>query len=1677
MTNSKRKVNLRRVLGLMCALVLLICALYVPVIFTADAAVPMEEEADKTVTFGFEDSLFYSTHADNKAEFDATGLGLMGWSGAVVQHGGNSVWRVERPQKQAWATVGAVRLNKKVDGVYQVYNLEPSTRYLVSLKVRVTSSSEFTDDAKTPYECYVALGYGAKFNTNDTNYVSTLDKNIVKIVTAKAGSGAYTLATDVNGGTASYVCSDEWRNVVYEFTTPADLGSFDHALGLLGNARTGFCAEIDYVSVTKLGSDTGVAILVDEYSGKTETMLGKIGTQLTLADISDRVQSAGHSFEGWYSDAARTKKIETITFAKNTVKVYSGWKAPVTITFMDEVNNKSTTVTGVAGENFSYPADPVDPSNKSWFMGWYTSKDYTEEHTSGKFGYVNTTIYAYFRGEIPGLIQNFEEYPHAERVAETITDSSSGVQYKKYKNNLILGNTLTVQDDVTASDDSKYAVKFVWDKTMMKDVSNPNSPNLDNPAAYNAAKRYHEYDNFMWLGNGIENNQNYIISFKYKVEKADTKLEFYALSAVANNGWGNQVRYLSGYKTYAVSDEWQEASFQFATAFKTATSNYMYLGVHMEKNEDVILYIDDVEIKAVAQPYESLIIIDNGYDDTPINLKGVRGEAVNMPNIEHPSGAKFLGYYSDELYTEEFSVATFPRKAVTAYAKWGTAPIKFNSLYTYNTDGSSFGKSTLSISEEKGVGYDDDYALKFRFNGTDTYSGTTLMNTRYNQRDHGAVVAKNIESGALYHVSYYIKNSDKSTAAVTLTLGTGYNSNIWVNGCWKEYSAFKQTIDPSSEWVKVDFYFIPEVSVQGTMVGNALFLLFGAANDKKENFIEAYVDNVLVEKIEGDYIYFHGNAAGASDSVVAGKAGESFTAPTLTNGKSKFLGFFLDEGCTEPFTATVIPEGATDVYAKWETAPIAFDGDYPYPLVYGNGFGKLYSIYNAKGVGNGDDYALRFKLVGSEPSYMQNSDGSYQSWATRAHQEDHVVPILKQVDSGAVYRITYDYYVTNDTNVGGSITPVSGFPDNIWVADRRVPYNAAAVTLKKGDTGGWKTAEVYVSTNLKGSNDWLYLQIKLSGCDSKGFADIRIDNLKIEKIVAPYVFFDAQNGEDFEMVRGKAGDKIVAPTKVERFGYTFKGWYADSECTEKFTLDTFSKDTAVTAYAGWSPKSEVTYTFEKYDVYNGMNSKQYFVGDAVIDSKVAKSGKKALRFGNRTTGNYNIGASFAAIAHGIESCKLEVGYTYVVSFNYRAVSAPTGSINIDFVAGPEGHFWAANNNSVVVGNAQSITAGYVAGKEKQWLNKTFVINTNVIKEKGFADVTTPYVYLFLRIRGGENWDFYIDDVTVKKIPKGKSAICVDNMGCDKIPNIVIGTPGTSFASHLPENPQYGDTYFKGYFTKDAQNAYIEMKREDMKFDKDPITIYARFIEKEVFEGFEGDYAVKAESYKESYTTYDFDYEIYDSEAEGNSKDNVTGGRYSLHRKGDSMYFENAVILTLGNQIVENERYTVSFKVKMGKALQTDGAIKVVSGRSFRYAWTTTGDFYPVVAIADLADGEWHEVSYTFNSVEAFACIQTPGYVELFMDDFKFTVAGKETALSTPVSYTEYVPAKRDAKGNLLEKATTDIDVTSIIDISLYVDNGYMTYIYIGAGALIVLIGGLAAVLIIVKKKKKAKAKV
>jgi len=1542
----------------------------------------------------------------------------------------------------------------------------------------------------------------------------------------------------------------------------------------------------------------------------------------------------------------------------------------ITVTFVDTLNSTENKITGNKGESFVYPEDPIDQSNKKWFMGWFTDETYKTEHTDGLFGEDDITLYAKWLGEYPSYTQDFENYTMDQY--KVTVNSSTGAKEKD--NRLYFFEGAEKQSAVTY-DNSGNAIKIPWDSTMVKD------PEV--AGTYDAAGRWNSIDRKINLNIKALDNVLYKLTFKYYVEKADTSFNFTVSSAATQNIWTGAKHY-TGKIECKNEAKWNEAVFEFTTQFKDGY-DYIYLVMNLTENKDVTVYIDDVKLEPVSQPYESNLVIKTGYGSDEI-ITGNRGAAINLPTLVHPDGAEFLGYFADETFTTEFDKTKFERKPITVYAKWGAAPLTFKN-HPYTITLRAF--YALSLKNEKGIGYNDDYALNFLFDGDASYQRPNdtepqIFYKRYATQDYCIRLCE-VNNGSVYRITYYRKASDECQSDYSIGFMTSNTSNIYNSGVVLYPNTKVTAKADEKDWVKETVFLFPNFEIASS---NVLYMYFNSLDGTADSYVDVYVDNVLIEEITDDTLYFDGNADGVGAEIVTGKAGDAFTAPTFKNGKCEFLGWFLDADCTKPFTATTIPAGFTIVYAKWSAAPEAFE-KLPYPLTNADRAYYTISAKNGKNLGNGDDYALQF-LFDGDASYQRPKDSEPTILYKRAGSIDNSVKV-GNITSGIPYKVSFYTKAASDSNTDATIN-LSTAADNIWSAgyvsytdtkitvkttetdwvyreiyfipnvtvanatalylqilpsafnektyshvyiddlsiealsgdviyfnanasgvlpavvvgtagdsftaptlkngksellgwyldaDCTVPFTATTIpsgvtvvyakwsaapivfeklpyelkvnerayyslSVKEGKGVGYgddyalnflhdgdktykrpsdaapttmyerataidnsiKMCEVidgvvykvsfYVKSGKNSKSDytvqlvtanssniwapgyknypstlttveakdkeWKYVEyyispvIEVSGANSlmlrfnccditaTGYVDGYVDDFMIEKIDAPYVFFDFTAGEKTVLVKGEAGEKITLPAKPTAFVKSFKGWFTDYECTTKFELTEFAKDTALTVYAGWKDSTEVTFTFEKFNVpHRGEDTSVNIRRDAhAKTNSKALSGSKVIEVDRTPNQTY---ASYFPLANTNSTYSINNKNVYVVTVNYYISKKPSNPTSIAICTAQPHNYWG----TYIKGSRITVSTDTEVGK---WHQAYLLVDGSKL-----AEGTTG---LFMEITGGGDGIILFDNIVVKQIPLGNGIVVVDSGGCKGLPTVLNGKPGQSYSSKFPEAPTFGDKYFKGYFYMDENGSYVELKREDMKFDaKKPLMVYARFLNRQVSEGFESDFYTNTLKTFHVYGAFDFDYEIYDSQANGNSKDNVTGGRYSLRRKGNTNFNENALILSRHNMIAEGERYTVNFKVKMGAHKHTDGAIKIVSCRTYNYAWDTMGDYYPVVAIAELADGQWHEVSYTFNSVEDFVSLQTPGQVELFFDDFTFTIAN-ETPLSTPVEFTEHlIGAKTMSDG---------VDISTIIDTSLIGGSSPVLWIII-AGAAVLVIAAAAVVFIIIKKKK------
>lgn len=134
---------------------------------------------------------------------------------------------------------------------------------------------------------------------------------------------------------------------------------------------------------------------------------------------------------------------------------------------------------------------------------------------------------------------------------------------------------------------------------------------------------------------------------------------------------------------------------------------------------------------------------------------------------------------------------------------------------------------------------------------------------------------------------------------------------------------------------------------------------------------------------------------------------------------------------------------------------------------------------------------------------------------------------------------------------------------------------------------------------------------------------------------ASIITFNTNGGSYVNQIYGTEGDTIILPEAPTREGYTFDGWYTDSDLKNELTATTYTTE-SYTLYAKWTQKEgtySITYHFAD-------NTSETFVDDAKVkfmeisgDVEVAgwyydEALTKEAKEGDAITGSVNLYASY-----------------------------------------------------------------------------------------------------------------------------------------------------------------------------------------------------------------------------------------------------------------------------------------------------------------------------------------------------------------------------------------------------------------------------------------------------------------
>ncbi len=826
-----------------------------------------------------------------------------------------------------------------------------------------------------------------------------------------------------------------------------------------------------------------------------------------------------------------------------------------------------------------------------------------------------------------------------------------------------------------------------------------------------------------------------------------------------------------------------------------------------------------------------------------------------------------------------------------------------------------------------------------------------------------------------------------------------------------------------------------------------------------------YLDNIKVSKVDPTPVtLLFDSKGGTSVNSITTQSYTVVNYPTPTKAGYNFTGWVDAYGNPAPQYA---PTVNTTFYATWEEA-----GKYAF-IDMDNGF--LTGDANTYGSGYFTKNTTKFK---DDPAHKNTLRffNTNDANITRIHllsSENR----FAQVAPGKLYKVTFDYYVeqlpdANDTQFD--------FTVNHNNADRWLyaPHKAKRltggnildnVTNKSTDlVGKWMTKEiaVVIPTNITDS------RLGILSVNGKG-AIIHFDNIKFESIEGNTVLLTyviPATGQTAYIIgdRGTRIDKSKIPVlNSEKLEFT--GWFTDEACTKPFSADVFPSK-SMTIYGGTQLNTKgVHINFMDYPWKGDTSSSKISLSvmDAVNDGISYDGDGWALKFDNtnpetQTTENKRILLNLDA-----STFPLQDGADYLFTYRYYIVNAVSaGTVRIGFNSGGKDSMWGTTPEITPVASASAI------GKHGRWIT-------------GFATgkveaTNSAHVFLQARIGVPLNAVVYFDDFIVQQIPEGYvSAVFATDYG--KTPDPVIVKAGSTINLPNKISGMPSDKKFTGWSSNGMKfGTGSAVVTESTSFVASIVT--PKFTES--FENWSSEYTLDDHG-------FDADYAIYDSKAQGNSSDNVKSGRYSLHRlgkepakKGYSLYMNNDIYdktLSFGNI------YTVSMWVKVVNPVHTTGGIEIRNNDTFRHAWGSSIDPMKVVAIKDIADGQWHKISYTFEAMARYVSIFTPGNLEIFIDDVTIEYT-PNAIISMGANYVEYVPAFLTEEGKyvnpeenkdtlnefeLFKRTETVTPGGSYSQIVELITQNVGATIAIIAGA-VVLLAGVAVVIVVLIKKRKAK---
>ena len=464
-----------------------------------------------------------------------------------------------------------------------------------------------------------------------------------------------------------------------------------------------------------------------------------------------------------------------------------------------------------------------------------------------------------------------------------------------------------------------------------------------------------------------------------------------------------------------------------------------------------------------------------------------------------------------------------------------------------------------------------------------------------------------------------------------------------------------------------------------------------------------------------------------------------------------------------------------------------------------------------------------------------------------------------------------------------------------------------------------------------------------------------------------YITFDSRGGSAVNMISAGKDAAITAPTSPTKIGYTFGGWYEDSDCTQRFSFPSTMPDyealsggwsKGITVYAKWIPRDDTKYTVEHYT--QEINGKYTLVD---TDNMVGTTDAETAAVANTYTGF--TAKSFVQphiAANGSTVVKIYyLRNSYDVTFTYGAFAgsntpltytAKHGAIIYAPIMVLGGYEFAGfsglstdENGGIVVTGTATYAAQWNASKDTPYRVEHYIQRANgngyllagdnavlnmagetgsVIDLSSFAQLADAgLTYVKATANGADVTDnapatIAADGSTVVKIYYSRKNFDLILMNGDEQISSTSTVYGTVLqAPSVPENPGYT---FGGWYTDAACSEGNEFIFGTATMPGENLTLYIKWTAR-------GDTPYKVEHWKQNATGDGYTKVITEdltgatgTKTAANAKDFAQDGFKAANS------FEQATITADGNTVVkiyyDRKTYNVTFNSNEGSSVES-----------------------------------------------------------------------------------------------------------------------------------------------------------